>query len=206
MTPRYMRRWKGGFKKSFDKDILLPFQRKVRFHIIERGEKTYIFRWSDAETYHSFIDDVVNFREKVLPGLPKGDNALGHKPGCKGCKKYVLAGKRKNPRKTIVGEKKQTFGIRMAKCTICDQRFSLLPSFLPREKNYGMDTIGIVCRALFLRSNSIRSVFEQTEHLGKSRVKSRQTIFNWIRWMGTLHPAVVLTLGRDKRNRLFAGR
>ncbi len=182
-----------ALERSFNKDILVNFQRKVKFHVIERGRKTYIFPWSDAETYHSLINDAVNFRAEVLPRLPKGEDALGHKPDCKGCKKYVLSGKRKNPRKTIVGGKKETFEVRMAKCGICDQRFSLLPSFLPREKNYGLDTIGIVCRALFLRANSIRSVFEQTEHLGKNRVKSRQTILNWMRWMGTLHPAVILT-------------
>jgi hypothetical protein len=135
----------------------------------------------------------VEFQAHVQPYLPKGEDAFGHKPDCEGCKEYVLAGKRTNPRKTIVEGKKQTFEIRMARCKKCRQRFSLLPSFLPREKNYGMDTIGIVCRASFLRANSITSVFEQTEHLGKNRVKSRQTICNWIRWTGTLHPAVVLT-------------
>jgi hypothetical protein len=81
----------------------------------------------------------------------------------------------------------------MIECKECGQRFSLLPSFLPREKNYGMDTIGIVCRALYLRSNSIQSVLEQTEHMGKNRVKSRQTIIDWMRWFGTLDPAKILT-------------
>lgn len=182
-----------GLEQSFVKEILRPFQRKVKYHIIQRGEKTYIIRCPNPKEYDSLVKNRKKLRAEVLPKLPKGDDALGHKRICKGCKEYVLAGKRMNPRSTIVGGKKTKFDIRMVKCKICDQRFSLLPSFLPREKNYGIDTIGIVCRALSLRSNSILSVLEQTEHLGRNRVKSRQTIIDWMRWMGTLHPAAVLT-------------
>ena len=183
-----------GLEKSFDKDILRPFRKKIKKHISERGEKTHIFKWDDIEKYHSFIKNKARFRAEVVEKLPKGENSHGHKESCKGPKKYNLCGYRGNPRKTKVDRgKKETFNIRMAECKGCGQRFSLLPSFLPREKNYGMDTIGIVCRALYLRSNSIQSVFEQTEHMGKNRIKSRQTIIDWMRWFGMLDPAKILT-------------
>ncbi len=188
-----------GLEKSFDKNILSRFQRKIKFHITERGEKTYMFPWSESEReserekYHSFIEDKVLFRVEVVDKIHKGENAPGHKLSCKGPKEYVLCGKRANPRKTIVGEKKRTYEIRMVKCKECGQRFSLLPSFLPREKNYGMDTIGIICEGIFLRTHSIHSALRNTALLRKNRVKSRQTILNWMRWMGTLHPALILT-------------
>ncbi|MCP4550773.1 MAG: hypothetical protein GY834_01760 [Bacteroidetes bacterium] len=183
-----------GLEISFDKDIMSPLRRKIKFHVTERGEKTYMFPWSDPEDYPSYIQNKSRFRAEVVDRrLPTGENASGHKECCKGLKKYVLCGKRGNPRKTIVGGKKEIFEIRMVKCKECGQRFSLLPSFLPREKNYGIDTIGIVCRGLFLRLNSIQAALEHTEHLGKNRVKSRQTIIDWMRWMGSLHPAEILT-------------
>ncbi len=184
-----------GLEKSFDKDILCAFRRKIKHHITERGKKTYIFPWADPEGYHAFIEKKEQFRVKVVDKLPKGKDAPGHKASCKGPKKkYVSCGKRSNPRKTILhGGQSGIFDIRMVECVECGQRFSLLPSFLPREKNYGMDLIGIACRGLFLRQNSIQAALEHTEYLGRNRVKSRQTIIDWMRWMGSLDPAVILT-------------
>jgi hypothetical protein len=89
--------------------------------------------------------------------------------------------------------KQETFEIRMVRCETCGQRFSLLPSFLPREKNFDIDVIGNLCRNMFLFQVSTAGALVNTELMGEGRVKSKQTIFNWIRWMGTHHPAIVLT-------------
>ncbi len=91
------------------------------------------------------------------------------------------------------GGKQETFKIRMIQCKNCGQKFSLVPSFLPREKNFGIEVIANVCRGMSLFSQSIQAALENLKIMGKRSVKSRQTILNWIRWMGTLHPAEVLT-------------
>jgi hypothetical protein len=89
--------------------------------------------------------------------------------------------------------KRETFAIRMVRCENCGQKFSLLPSFLPREKNFDIDVIGSVCRNLFLFQLSTQGALENTAFMREGRVKSKQTIFNWIRWLGTHHPATILT-------------
>jgi len=122
-------------------------------------------------------------------------HATGHKPSCKVPKKYKLCGFRKNQRKTIMegGRKQETFKIRMIQCTNCGQKFSLVPGFLPREKNFGIEIIANVCRGMSLFSQSIQGALENLKIMGKRSVKSRQTILDWICWMGNLHPAEILT-------------
>jgi len=89
--------------------------------------------------------------------------------------------------------KQEIFQICMVKCKICKQRFSLLPSFLPREKNFGIEIIADVCQGIFRFAQSIQGALDHIKIIGPKSVKSKQTIFNWIRWMGTLHPAAILT-------------
>ena len=106
----------------------------------------------------------------------------------------MLCGYRENPRKTVMNTGKQDiFQIRMVKCKICKQRFSLLPSFLPREKNFGIEIIANVCRGIFCFAQSIQGAMEHIKIIGPKSVKSKQTIFNWMRWLGWLHPAAILT-------------
>jgi hypothetical protein len=85
--------------------------------------------------------------------------------------------------------RQEKFRIRMVKCVECNEKFSLLPSFLPREKNFGIDLIGQVIRQMVLFGQSIRGALESLWSVG---VKSKQTVLNWLRWMGTLHPAKIL--------------
>ena len=81
----------------------------------------------------------------------------------------------------------------MIQCTNCGQKFSLVPGFLPREKNFGIEIIANVCRGMSLFSQSIQGALENLKIMGKRSVKSRQTILDWICWMGNLHPAEILT-------------
>ena len=183
-----------GMERSFDKTIILNFKKTIKNLISQRGEKTYIFSWNDVKNYHSLIKDKKRFCTDVVDKLGEHVHATGHKSSCKGPKKYVLCGFRKNSRKTIMpGGKQETFQIRMIQCKKCKQRFSLVPSFLPREKNFGIEIIGNVCRSMFLFGQSLQGAIEQIKIIGKRSVKSKQTILNWIRWMGTLHPAAILT-------------
>jgi hypothetical protein len=92
---------------------------------------------------------------------------------------------------------KEVFPIRMIECIECGQKFSLLPSFLPREKNYAIDLIESVCEGLFLFQQSLQSI------LKIHKVKSKQTIYNWIRWVGTYHPASILTRAGIKGSGYF---
>lgn len=116
--------------------------------VSQRGQKTYIFPCTDKDYYFPLINDVDRFRSEVVDNLHQHNDKTGHKSSCKDheTKKYRLSGFRKNSRKTITsGGKKETFPIRVVECVVCGQRFSLLPSFLPREKRYGIDIIENVC-------------------------------------------------------------
>jgi hypothetical protein len=87
--------------------------------------------------------------------------------------------------------KKHKYEIRMGKCKSCGEKFSFLPSFLPREKYFGIEIIGNLLRNILLFNESIRAAFESLNDFVK--VKSKQTAFNWIRWIGTILPAHLLT-------------
>jgi hypothetical protein len=185
-----------AMEKSFIKKIIQNLKKKVKNLVSKRGEKTYVFPYKDTNSYHDLVNDPKRFRVEVLDKLDKYAHTTGHKSSCKckGHKKYTLCGFRKNNRNTIMNNGKQEiFRIRMVECVDCGQKFSLLPSFLPREKNFGIDIIGNVCQNMCLFCQSIQGAIENLKIIGENSVKSRQTILNWILWMGTHHPATILT-------------
>jgi hypothetical protein len=183
-----------GTTTALIEDVVKGFVARIRDLLSQRGEKTYVFPCKSAEEYSLLIADNRRFVEEVVDKLESCPHSTGHKPGCQGIRQYCLCGFRKNPRRTVMPTGKQeTFPIRMIRCKTCGQRFSLLPSFLPREKNFGIDIIGNVARNLFLFQLSTQGALQNTALMGKGRVKSKQTIFNWIRWLGTHHPATILT-------------
>jgi hypothetical protein len=183
-----------GVSAAINEKIGGRFLDRIKNLVSQRGEKSYVFPCGSAEEYALLMKDKKRFRCEVVAQLCGHAHSTGHKPSCQGGKQYSLCGFRKNPRKTVMktGEK-ATLPIRMVRCENCGQRFSLLPSFLPREKNFELDIIGSVCRNLFLFQLSTQGALENTALAGKGRVKSKQTLFNWIRWMGTHHPATLLT-------------
>lgn len=187
-----------GFEKGVETVVNESISKRlidrIKNLVSQRGEKTYVFPCKSGENYSLLVIDKNRFMSEVVDKLCSYSHATGHKPSCKEAKKYTLCGFRKNPRKTTMKTGKQeTFEIRMVRCENCGQKFSLLPSFLPREKNFDIDIIGNVCRNMFLFQLSTQGALENTALMGKGRVKSKQTIFNWIRWMGTHHPATLLT-------------
>lgn len=182
-----------GLQESFMKNIIQKFNKKIRNLVSGRGSKTCVFPWSDPESYLVMVKDKAKYRMEVVNKFSKLVDNKGHKSSCKGPKKYVLCGSRSNPRQTVmIGGKKVRFQIRLLQCKNCKQKFSLLPSFLPREKNFGIDIIGNVSQGMCFFSQSIQGSLTNLQLLGKRAVKSRQTILNWIRWMGTHHPTVNL--------------
>ena len=183
-----------GVLKYFDRSIIKNLISKAKTLISKRGNQTYIFPYNDIENYPTLVKDNKKFCVEVLDRLDEYAHHTGHKPGCSGSKAYNLCGFRANPRKTIMsGGEKRTFPIRMIQCKKCKQKFSLVPSFLPREKNFGIEIIGHVYRNLYRFNLSIQGVIEDLKIIGKNSVKSKQTILNWSRWAGSLHPATILT-------------
>jgi len=158
----------------------------------DRGDKTYIFPWVDPDAYLELVLDRKKFKTAVAEFLEKNPHATGHKPHCKDTSKYKLCGFRQKPRRTFTVEGKREFPIRMVWCSSCGQKFSLVPSFLPREKHYCLNIIGQVFDNMLRFGASIQAALENLKLL-KKPVKSRQTILNWLRWMGTLHPAAILS-------------
>ena len=139
----------NGIAASFDANVVVTFARRIKNLVSQRGDNTYIFPWKDVEGYSSLIRDRKRFHAEVIEKLCEHGHLTGHKSRCRGQQGYTLCGYRENPRKTVMSSgKKETFPIRMAQCRGCGQKFSLLPSFLPREKNFGIDIIGNVCRNL----------------------------------------------------------
>lgn len=161
--------------------------------ISKRGEKTYIFPCSDTVFYLDIVNDSQKFRTEVLDKFVNTNLVTGHSKSCNGEKRYRLRGFRRSPRKTIVeGGKHMIFPIRMIECISSGQKYSLLPSFLPREKHFCINIIGNILRNILLSGQSLRAAQESMKLTGKE-LKSKQTILNWIRWVGTFHPATILT-------------
>lgn len=183
-----------GVSVAINEKIAGRFLDRIKHLVSQRGEKSYVFPCRSEEEYAFLIKDKNRFRSEVVVRLCGHAHSTGHKPSCQGGRQYGLCGFRKNPRKTVMKTGEQSIlPIRMVRCENCGQKFSLLPSFLPREKNFELDIIGSVCRNLFLFQLSTQGALENTALAGKGRVKSKQTLFNWIRWMGTHHPATLLT-------------
>ncbi len=188
---------------SFERHLSQPNDLKKRELISRRGRKTCVFPCSDADHYIVLVDDRKRFKYEVVDKLASFGHYWGHKPCCKGEKGYRMKGFRQIPRKTImIGGKQEIFPIRMVQCIGCGEKFSILPSFLPREKNFCMDIIGETIRSVCLFCQSIRGAFEITALTGR-KLKSIQTIMNWIKWMGFLHPAEILTRAGVKGSGYF---
>ncbi|MCP4100721.1 MAG: hypothetical protein GY750_04750 [Lentisphaerae bacterium] len=189
--------------KAFEKHCSQEHEKAVRFSVSARGEKSYIFPWSDMSAYTAFVENRELFRSEAVDKLSACRHITGHKPTCKCQKKYWLRGCRSSKRKPVTeGGKQYEFSIRMIECADCGQRFSLIPSFLPREKHFSIDIIGRIVRGVLLFGHSIRSSLE-TFRLTGTELKSRQTVLNWLRWFGTLHPATILTRAGIKGSGYF---
>jgi hypothetical protein len=182
-----------GLHKSFEKYCIKQHERRHKFCVSNRGDKTYIFAWPDKEKYLAIIHDCKRFRAEVVDKLINWLHATGHKPSCNRSKGYNLIGFRSKDRKTVMaGGCQERFPVRMVKCKECKQKISLLPSFLPREKHFAIDIIGHVFEKMLLFSQSIQASLQDLKMICGG-VKSKQTILNWLRWGGTLHPATILT-------------
>ena len=68
----------------------------------------------------------------------------------------------------------------------------MVPSFLTREKNFSLEIIGSVCQSMLRFAASTQAAMRGLQLIAKP-VRSKQTIFNWLRWIGALHPAAILT-------------
>jgi hypothetical protein len=192
-----------AIQKEFKKYCTKRNERMITIPLSKRGEKTYIFPWGDKKKYMLIVRDKKRFRIEVVEKFGKCFHTTGHKPSCVGPKRYHLIGYRKDDRKTIkAGGDVEQFPIRMIQCIECEEKFSLLPSFLPREKHYSIDLIGHIFQNIALFSQSIQAALENTKIDGKG-VKSKQTILNWLRWIGTLHPATILTRAGVKGSGYF---
>lgn len=194
---------------GLEEALLQAFERhfsgtdKIRFCVSGRGEKTFVFPWSDKKDYQSLVQNKKRIRSEVVDQLEQYPCTEGHKPGCKCSGRYQLKGFRSNERKVVMeGGKQESFPIRMIECSDCKQRFSLLPSFLPREKHFGIDIIGNIIRSIVLFGQSLQGASESFQLTG-ARLKSKQTILNWVRWFGTFHPAEILTRAGIKGSGYF---
>jgi len=148
---------------SFQRHAAQPMQINDRRPVSKRGSKTIVFPCSDADGYVQLVNDGKRFKTEVVGKLSELGRVHGHKPGCKGCEGYCMKGFRRIPRKTVMpGGKQKTFPIRMVQCLGCRERFSVIPSFLPREKNFCLAIIGETVRAVCLFCQSIRGAFEAT--------------------------------------------
>jgi hypothetical protein len=181
-----------GLQRAFEEYFAKKHKRKLKVLLSGRGEKTYIFPWADEEGYEAFVLDAERFRREVVEHLSEYAHTIGHKPTCKGHKGYNMIGFRPHDRKTIMVKGQGRFPIRMVQCKDCGEKFSLLPSFLPREKHFGIDIIGHVFQNILLYSQSLQAALENLKIIERG-AKSKQTILNWLRWMGALHPATILT-------------
>jgi len=179
---------------SFNNHCVKKYERYRRKFISCRGDKTFVFPCSDPHEYEILVRDPNQFRLKVVSKLGELRDRNGHKPDCKDDKKYKMRGFRTLTRKVVMpGGKVHEFPVRMVECVECGQRFSVIPSFIPREKHFSIEIIGQVLRDVVLFATSINGVIENVTNLCGRKIGSKQTVFNWVRWMGAHHPATLLT-------------
>ncbi len=179
--------------KAFEKHCSAIHKKDEGLSVSMRGNKTYIFACQDKDDYLVLINDTKRFRSEVVDKLGAYAHSTGHAPFCQSKEKYRLRGFRSKPRKVVMeGGKQEIYPIRVIECTSCGQKFSVLPSFLPREKHFGMDMIGNIVRGLVLSGHGFRDSYENFKLTG-SKLKSCQTILNWLQWFGIHHPATLLT-------------
>ena len=165
----------------------------VKRAVSQRGDQTYIFPWSHSEGYVDLVEDRTRFRREVVEQPGNFPHETGHKACCQGAKHYKLIGFRPQPRLIrLPGGRQEAFPIRMMQCTICGTKFSLLPSFLAREKHFALDIIGHVVKKLTLCGQSLRATLDDLAILFPGGHRP-QTLLDWIKWVGTLHPATILT-------------
>jgi len=192
VDPQICESIKKALIESFERNCLKPHDFRHREIVSQRGEKTWIFPWKTPKNYHELVEDGNRFKHEIVERLKNYKHGAGHKADCKCPGDYKLKGFRRCPRKTVMpGGDKEEFQIRMVECSDCGQKFSLLPSFIPREKHFSIDIIGSVLRSIVLFGKSLNGAFESFEMCGR-RLKSRQTLLNWLRWAGTFHPATLL--------------
>jgi len=80
----------------------------------------------------------------------------------------------------------------MIRCSTCGAKFSLLPSFLAREKHFALDIIGHAVNKLVLFGQSLQATLADLAILVPGG-HSKQTLLDWITWFGILPPASILT-------------
>ena len=64
--------------KSFKKHCVKKHERRRRESLSKRGEKTYIFPWSDPDEYQNIVTDTKRFRREVVDKLKDHLHATGH--------------------------------------------------------------------------------------------------------------------------------
>ena len=77
--------------KAFEVHYAHKHERRSRLPLSSRGEKTYIFPCAHKEDYLSLINNKQKFKFAVVDKLDEYAHATGHKPICKGKKKYHFA-------------------------------------------------------------------------------------------------------------------
>jgi hypothetical protein len=178
--------------KSFEAECVGQIEEAFDALESDRGEKTYIFPWKEPDSYEELIADPVEFKSQMKRFLRENKHTTGHKSFCSDHSRYNLCGFRSRPRMTDMPTGRKIYPIRMVQCRDCGQRFSMVPSFLPREKNFSLEIIGSVCESMLRFGASIQAGMQSLQLIAKP-VRSKQTILNWLRCIGALDPATVLT-------------
>jgi len=159
----------------------------------QRGTQTVVFPYQAPQEYASWVRDRVCVKQEVVAKLGSVIPVHGHASECQCHTRYIMKGFRRTPRKSfMVGGTQEHFPIRMVECADCGRSFSLLPSFLAREKHVALEIIGHVVEKMTLFGQSLSASLKDLGILVPGG-HSKQTPLDWLAWFGTQHPAEVLT-------------
>jgi len=159
----------------------------------QRGTQTVVFPYQHSHEYGTWVHDRRRVKQEVVTKLGSVISVEGHAPGCSGQHGYRMKGFRHTPRKCrMVGGQEAIFPIRMVECRECGRSFSLLPSFLAREKHVVLEIIGHVVEKMTLFGQSLSASLKDLEILVPGG-HSKQTLLEWLAWFGAQHPAEMLT-------------
>jgi len=186
---RVARAFEEALRTAFETIALRPGQSSGS----QRGSQTIVFPYRQSGEYGAWVQDRKRVKQEVVAKLGSVLPVHGHASGCSCQNGYRMKGFRKTPRTcTMVGGQQKRFAIRMVECRDCGRSFSLLPSFLAREKHFALEIIGHVVEKLTLFGQSLSASLKDLEILAPGG-HSRQTPLDWLAWFGAQHPAEVLT-------------
>ena len=111
----------------------MEIEKSNRSEPSKRGDKTYVFPWSDPKGYEELERDKKRFKALINEFFKDGPQTTGHKPFCQDSSKYALCGFRAKPRRAFTAHGKKNFEFGWLNVQAADKDFPSSQVFCPER-------------------------------------------------------------------------